>query len=471
MLAEFLIYWGYLTVLYVFFVNSTYIALSAVSFFSVRNYLRRIRTVDDKLLFQFAAMLKPISILAPAYNEELSVIDNVRSLLSLNYPEYEVILINDGSTDNTLAKLTDAYNLVKTDYTPAESLPANPVRAVYRSSRHENLIVLDKENGGKADALNAGINYSRYPLFTAIDTDSLLERNVLLKMVRPFLENPETIAVGGIIRAINGCEVYDGEVVRVGLPSRMLPLFQIVEYLRAFLFGRVGWAAMRMLVVISGAFGMFHRQSVVEAGGYAETVGEDMELIVRLHRRMREKKQPYHIEFSPEPVCWTEVPESLRMLGRQRNRWSRGQMDTLTIHRKMLFNPAYGRIGLFAMPYALIVEGLGGFIELFGLIGSVTFWALGMLDGSFALAFLIVSLLYGVIVSLSALVLEELSFRRYPRISQILVLAVIGLLENFGYHQITLWWRIKGIIDYYRGKTGWGTMARTGFAGRNSSSA
>ena len=458
--------WNYGSFFYFLIVNTSYLLLTVVSFFAVRNHLRRSSLVDEKLLFKYAAQLKPVSILAPAYNEELTVVDNIRSLLNLNYPLFEVILINDGSQDGTLATLIETYGLRRVEHAPAETLPTQPIRAIYKSPHHANLLVLDKENGGKADALNAGINFSRFPLFMAIDTDSLLERDVLLKMVRPFLERPETVAIGGIVRAINGCEVRDGQVVKVKLPRNPLAAFQVIEYLRAFLFGRVGWAAMGMLVVISGAFGLFRRSAVVSAGGYRETVGEDMELVVRLHRLMRDRGEPYHIGFAPEPVCWTEVPESLGVLGRQRNRWSRGQLDTLRMHWRMLFNPRYGRIGLIALPYALLVEGLGAVVEIAGLIVFFASWAMGFVTPSFAAGFLAVSILYGSVLSLSALVMEEMSFRRYPRLTSILALFGFGLAESFGYHQLSTWFRFMGVVDFLRGKKEWGKITRRGFATR-----
>ncbi|MDH4247702.1 MAG: glycosyltransferase family 2 protein [Deltaproteobacteria bacterium] len=456
--------WNETAFYYYFLVNTTYLALTVVSFFAVRRHLQRSSLVDDKLLFKYAAFMKPVSIISPAFNEELSVVENVRSLLNLNYPVYEVILVNDGSKDGTLARLLEAYHLERVEHTPSETLPIKPIRGIYKSRQYRNLLVLDKENGGKADALNAGINYSRHPLYMAIDTDSLLERDVMLKMVRPFLERPETVAVGGIVRAINSCLVRDGEVVHAQLPRNPLAAMQVMEYLRAFLFGRVGWAALEMLVVISGAFGMFRRDAVVSAGGYKKTVGEDMELVLRLHRVMRERGQPYHVAFSPEPVCWTEVPESLTVLGRQRNRWARGQMDSIRMNLRMLFNPAYGRIGLIAMPYALIVEGLGAFVEVFGMGIFLGSWAAGLLDGPFVLAFLSVSVLYGTALSLSSLVLEEISFHRYPDLRSVLMLFLYGLLENFGYHQLSVWWRMRGVVDFFRGKQGWGVIPRRGFS-------
>ena len=456
--------WNHWVFYYLFLVNTSYLLLTAVSYFAVRRHLKLSSLVDEKLLFKYSAFMKPVSIIAPAYNEEMTVVENIRSLLNLNYPDYEVILVNDGSRDNTMARLIEAYDLRLADHAPSENLPIQAIRGIYKSSYHPNLLVLDKENGGKADALNAGINYSRHPLFMAIDTDSLLERDVLLKMVQPFLERPETVAVGGIVRAINGCQVRDGEVVRARLPSNPLAALQVVEYLRAFLFGRVGWSALGMLVVISGAFGMFRRGVVVAAGGYRKTVGEDMELVVRLHRHMRDLKQPYHITFSPEPVCWTEVPESLGVLGRQRNRWSRGQMDAIRLNSGMIFNPRYGLIGMIAIPYALLVEGWGAFVEVFGTLFFFMSWAFGMVSTGFVAAFLSVSILYGIVLSLACLALEEVSFRRYLDMGSLFRMFGYCLLEGLGYHQLNLWWRIRGVVDFLRGKKGWGLITRTGFS-------
>jgi cellulose synthase/poly-beta-1,6-N-acetylglucosamine synthase-like glycosyltransferase len=456
--------WSYVSFAYLFGVNASYVVLSTLGFLMVRKHAQQSRMFDDQVMFRSAAMLKPITILAPAYNEELTAVDSIRSLLNISYPSFEVILVNDGSTDRTLAVLRKAYALEETLRVPAGNLATQPVRGVYRSARHPNLLVVDKENGGKFDALNAGINYSRNPLFLSIDADSLIERTVLLKMVRPFLERPETVAVGGIVRAINSCEVRDGRVVRVHLPRNPLVVYQVIEYLRSFLFGRSGWAWMNMLVVISGAFGLFHRQSVIDAGGYRKTVGEDMELVLRLHRHFLEVRRPYRVAFLAEPVCWTEVPDSLRSLGRQRNRWSRGLLETLWIHRAMFLNPRYGRIGLFAVPYFLLAEGLGVFVEILGIPVVLAAWYQGQLDHAFLAAFLVVSLLFGSLISFSAVVVEELVFRHYPRFTQVLVLALYSLVEGISFHQLAMWWRAKGVVDFLRGEQGWGRIARIGFA-------
>ena len=468
MLTEFLshslVLFNWFALVYFLVVNAIYLLLNIVAFFSIRGHYRAGMFSEDKTLFRNAAHLKPVTLVVPAYNEELTVVENVRSLIHLNYPIFEVILVNDGSSDGTLDVLQKALNLIQIDRAAPNDIPTKAVRGVYRSPDYENLLVIDKHNGGKADALNVGINFSRYPLFTAIDSDSLLEKDVLLKMVRPFLEAPETVAVGGVIRVVNGCDVQDGEVVRIGLPSHPLAIFQIVEYFRAFLFGRVGWEAVNMLLIISGAFGMFRKDAVIEVGGYGKTVGEDIELVVKLHRYFLERRKPYKVRFIPQPVCWTEVPESWQVLGRQRNRWNRGLLDTCSIHRRMLFNPKFGGIGLVAMPFQLFVEGLGWIFELFGYVMFAVAWYLGLLQPEFALAFMAVSILLGIIVSVSALVVEEFGLRRYPRASMVAVLIVFGLLENFGYRQINAAWRMLGTIDYLRGRQGWGVITRKGFA-------
>jgi cellulose synthase/poly-beta-1,6-N-acetylglucosamine synthase-like glycosyltransferase len=340
------------------------------------------------------------------------------------------------------------------------------VRGIYRSTlpEYRNLVVVDKENGGKADALNAGINVAQHPYVCSIDADSLLEDDALQKVMKPFLEDETVIAAGGIVRIANGCEVMNGRVVRVGLSSKLLPIFQVVEYFRAFLSGRMAWHGVNGLLIISGAFGMFRRADLIEAGGYNhETVGEDMELVVRLHRYNRERKKPYRIAFVPDPVCWTEVPETARILSRQRNRWQRGLLDTMLIHARMLFNPRYGIVGVAAMPYFFLVELLGPVIELAGYVVMVLMLALGILDLQMAVLFFVVALLYGVMFSVGSVLLEEISFQRYPNPKDIAVLLSFGVLENFGYRQLTVWWRIRGFLDYIRGRHVWEAMPRKGF--------
>ena len=306
----------------------------------------------------------------------------MKSLLMLEYPDYEVIVVNDGSKDGTLETLKSAFGLYPIPADIGGQIACQQILGVYRSPDNPSLVVVDKMNGGKADALNAGINVSRCPLFCAIDADSVLEGGALLRVVKPFLDQPEkTVAVGGIIRVANGCEIKAGRVVKIGLPGKWLPLVQTVEYLRAFLFGRSGWDALHSMLVISDAFGVFRKDITIAVGGYRhDTVGEDMELVVRIHRYMREEGKSYDVHFLPDPVCWTEVPDSRKILGRQRNRWQRGLIDTLRIHRKMMFNPRYGRIGLIAFPYFLFFEALTPVLEMAGFIIIPLSYAFGMVD-------------------------------------------------------------------------------------------
>ena len=326
-------------------------------------------------------------------------------------------------------------------------------------------MVVNKLNGGKADALNAGINVSSHALIYAIDADSLIEGGALLRVTKPFLEKPETtVAVGGNIRVANGCEIVAGRVVRVGLTDRALPLIQTVEYLRTFLFGRLGWSTLNCLLIISGAFGVFRKDIAIASGGYRNgTVGEDMELVVRMHRHLREQQQPYRMYFLPDSVCWTQVPESMLALGRQRNRWQRGIIESLLLHRKMLFNPKYGAIGLFAVPYFFLFEMLAPLIELLGLFVVSGSYAAGLLDIEFFVLFLAVAILLGTVLTTGTLVLEELTFRRYSKTLDLLRLIGAGFVENLGYRQLTMWWRLLGWWDYLKGNTAWGRMERKGF--------
>ncbi len=456
--------WHTFVLVYFFTANTLNTLLIYLAYHSMRKHLRRSWLVQDKELLRHAPLTSPISILVPAYNEERTVVENVHSLLSLNYPQFEVIVVNDGSKDRTLEELIGHFNLYPVRRANPNRIPTQDVRRVYLSRDIAHLVVVDKENGGKADALNAGLNVSRNPLVAVIDTDSILERDVLLMLARPFLEDPDVVAAGGVVRIVNGCTVRQGQVAEIGIPDSWLARMQVLEYLRAFLFGRAGWEALGMLLIISGAFGMFRKEAVVAAGGFlSDTVGEDMELVVRMHRRMIGAGRRYKVRFIAEPVCWTEVPESLKVLGAQRDRWQRGLLDTLVTHRAMLFNPRYGRIGLLALPFYLIFEGLGPVIEVIGLLSMALTAAFGQIDLRFGLAFLAAAILLGVVMSLSALALEELTFHRYPGVRLTLWLILLGVLENFGYRQLNSWWRLKGTVNFLRGSRAWGEMVRKGF--------
>jgi cellulose synthase/poly-beta-1,6-N-acetylglucosamine synthase-like glycosyltransferase len=449
---------------YFIFLNVVYLFTSIVAFRGLRQYARRSKSIDiEELLTSSGA--PPITLVAPAYNEEATCVEAVRSLLLLKYPNYEIILVNDGSKDRTMELLTEAFQLTPSNRVATADIATAPIRGVFQSQKLPNLWVVDKENGGKADALNVGINYCRTPLFCAMDADSLLEREALVRIIRPFLEDSHTIAVGGIIRIANGCEVSAGGVTRIGLPRNLLAKFQVLEYLRAFMSGRMGWDVLDLTLIISGAFGVFKRSIIVEVGGYrTDTVGEDMELVVRLHRHCRENKIPYRIRYVADPVAWTECPESVRILGRQRDRWQRGLYETMIRHRHIFGRPRYGRIGLAAFPYFFILEMLGPLIEFFGYLSFFLALGLGRASGSYILAFFMAAFVFGVVLSIAAVALEELSFRRYPRFSDLFKLFGLAIIENFGYRQLTSYWRIRGFFSGIFGKGGWGKMERKGFA-------
>ncbi len=405
----------------------------------------------------------PISIIVPAYNESAGIADSVRSLLALEYPALEVVVVNDGSTDSTLERLVEVFDLRRVERPTPPFLPHRPVRGVYVPRSRLSLLVLDKENGGKADSLNAGINFASHPLVCAIDADSILEQDALVKSATPFLDDPyRTVATGGMVRVANGCRVERGRVLEARLPRTLFPMFQVVEYLRAFFGARTGWSALNGLLIVSGAFGLFRKDAVIAAGGYrTDIVGEDIELVVRLHRTLREQRLPYRIVYVPDPVCWTEAPERARVLRRQRRRWHRGSLETLLIHKRMLFNPRYRAVGLLALPALLAFELLGPVIELSGYGVATAAWIAGALSATTFALFLAVSVLYGLFLTLGAIALEDATFGRHPGWDDLRRVLLFALGENLGYRQLLHVWRLEGFWQLVR-KGEWGAMERKG---------
>ncbi|QSF54449.1 glycosyltransferase family 2 protein [Brevundimonas fontaquae] len=414
---------------------------------------------------RYAEASPPIALLAPAYNEALTIVESVRSLLALQYPNFEIVVINDGSADETLAVLIDAFELAPIERAHDLKIGHQPIRGIWGTPSQPRLVVVDKQNGGKADALNAGINVARAPIVCSMDADSLLEPDALLRAVRPFVDDPvRTVAVGGTVRIANGCRIDHGRVVEIGLPTNPLALLQTVEYLRAFLMARLAWSRIGTLTIISGAFGLFRRSAVLEVGGYTHgTVGEDMELVVKLHRLMRSQKRPYRVAFIPEPVCWTEAPESLSVLGRQRARWHRGALETFQRHGDMMWRPGFGRVGVVGFGHILFVDVIGPVIEMIGYILIPVLWTLGLLSVEYLLAFLAVSFTFGVVISVGALALEESELRRFPKVRHLVILAIVAVVENFGYRQINNLWRLHGTWQFLRKTQSWGAMTRKGF--------
>lgn len=442
-----------------------YSLLTLLAYFEVRSQRKR-SFIDDYTYLRRSKLTPGISLLVPAHNEETTIVEAIKSHLRTNYPKYEVIIINDGSTDKTIEVLREEYKLKKIYRVIQTCIKTRKVKGYYISETEPNLVFIDKVNGGKADALNAGINAARYHYFMSIDADVILEKDAMLRVMKPLLENPEkNFAAGGIIRVANGCIVKKGEIKEIKLSRKPLPIFQVLEYIRAFTAGRAGFSKLKSLVIVSGAFGAFNTEQTRRIGGYEhKTVGEDMELLVRLHRRLRERKiKKYNIFFRAYPVCWTEVPETLRILGRQRNRWHRGLCDVISRHKRMIFNPRYGPIGLFSMPFFFLFEYLGPIIEMIGYIYLIYLTAFSIVDWPFFLAFLALAILWGMLLSVSAVLFEELNFKWYRKWYYIAVLIIFAIFENLGYRQLTVLWRIYGFYDFLRKKQAWGAMPRKGF--------
>ncbi len=443
-------------------INLVYFLLNVVALITILKH-RKKKNIDNfpdsAVGFEF-----PISVLVPAHNEETTVVETIRSLFQLTYPTFEILVINDGSQDKTLQVLIEEFSLSLFPESIPDYLSSQPIRGVYRSKKYPNLRVIDKENGGKADSLNAGVNLSRYPLFCCMDADSILQRNSLQLVSAPFIEDSRTIATGGIVRIINGCEVKQGYLIKSGLPSSWLVLLQIVEYLRAFLFGRLGWSPLNGMLVISGAFGVFKKEAVLLAGGYCvNTVGEDMELVVRLHRIFTSSRKPYRISYVPDPICWTEAPSNLKVLGMQRIRWQQGVAESLTKNFSLLFHPRGKAVSWLAFPYMILFEWLGPIIEVVGYLFVVFAYFIGFLSLQYMGVFFLVSIGMGLFLSTSTLVFEELSYQIYPRQKDLIILLGAAIFENLGYRQLNSFWRLRGILRWLFGKKGqWGEMTRSG---------
>ena len=443
-----------------------YIFIGIYSAGEISKYLHRNSFADFRVLAA-SEHLPGISILAPAYNEAANIVENVRSLLSIHYNTIELIIINDGSKDDSLQKLISAYDLYKTNIFINEQIPTKKVKGVYKSNNpvFNKLIVVDKENGGKADALNVGVNIASYGYFVCVDVDCVLEQDAMLKMIKPFLEETKVrvIASGGVIRIANDCKIENGRLIEINLPKKYLPRVQTVEYIRAFLLGRMAWSRLNGLLLISGAFGAFDKEIVIKCGGYnVKTVGEDMELIVRMRRYMEENKMPYKVTFIPDPLCWTEAPGNYKILGRQRNRWTRGTIETLRMHKIMFFNPKYGLLGMVSYPYWFFFEFLAPVIEFIGFGFFLFFAFLGFIQWSSFFILLACILLFGFLYSVFAILMEVLTYNQYKKRKDIFKLIITALLEPFLFHPFVVWSAIKGNIDYIRKKNSWGVMTRQG---------
>ena len=412
-----------------------------------------------------APLAPPVSIIVPAHNEEQSICVSVLNLLKLQYPELELIVVNDGSTDGTLSALIEQFRLRPIRAVYVSQIQSAPVRGIYRSDSAPRLVVLDKEPGGsKADAANAGLNAATRPYVCVVDADSVLEDDALLRIMVPILADPaRVVCAGGIVRVVNGSEIHNGRIGRIRLPRTSIEILQVIEYLRAFLVAREAWAAGNMLMIVSGAFGVFRTDLIRTVGGYrSQAIGEDFELVVRLHRHLLDTTQEYRISFLPDPVCWTEAPSDLKSLGRQRSRWQKGLLDGLWRHRHMLFRARYGRTGCLALPYLWVFELFAPVIETIGIISILAAASLGILNRDFFVQFLLFGYAFATAISIGSVLQEELTYRRYNDWRDVARLVLYCFLEHFPYRQIQIYWRLQGIWEYLNGDNTWKAIKRRG---------
>ena len=453
---------------------SFYILIGFLSIEETNIYMKKNALTNYRILAS-SSFVPSVSILAPAYNEGATIIENVKSLLSLYYSSLEVIIINDGSKDDSLQKLIDAYDLVKVDFHVEYIIATKEVRGVYKSTNpvYDRLVIVDKVNGGKGDALNVGINISSNDYIVCIDVDCILEQDAILKMVKPFLEERErkVIASGGVIRIANSCEIEDGRLVKVRLPKNYYARIQSLEYIRAFLLGRMAWTKLNGLLLISGAFGAFDKNIAIKSGGYdVSTVGEDMELVVRMRRYMEERNLPYEIKYIPDPLCWTEAPANLKILSRQRNRWTRGTIETLKYHMIMFFNPKYGVLGLLSYPYWFFFEMLAPLIEMFGFVVFLILAFMGRISWDIFFALLCFIITFGYMYSAFSAYMEVKTYNMYRRRTDMMKLLLTALTEPFYFHPMGVIAAVRGYIDIIRKKKSWGEMTRQGFSSQKKES-
>jgi cellulose synthase/poly-beta-1,6-N-acetylglucosamine synthase-like glycosyltransferase len=454
------LFWYYLAT------NLAYLAMLIIALKTSAMHQRRLES-HRLTWFKDTPMTPPITIIAPAHNEERSIRVAIRNLLALDYPELEIIVVNDGSQDRTLQELCEEFRLRLVRAVYVAEVKSAPIRGLYRSDVDSRLLIVDKKAGGsKADAVNAGLNAATSPYVCIVDSDSVLERDALLRIMVPILEDPKrVVAVGGIVRVLNGSEIEDGQLRRVRLPRKSIEAIQVIEYLRAFLIGREAWAQGNMLTIISGAFGVFRTDLVRAVGGYrASSIGEDMDVVARMHRHLREKKAEYQIRFVPDPMCWTEVPSDLRSLGRQRARWQKGLLDVLWPNRDMLFRPRYGRIGCFALPYLWLFELFAPIMEVVGITTIILAAFLGVLSREFFLQFLIFGYAFATVISIGSVLQEEVTYKRYNDWKDVVRLVSYCFFEHFPYRQLNMIWRLQGLWQYLRGDHEWKPLKRKGLA-------
>ena len=445
-----------------------YIALTFLCYDAIKNY------ANSKYFLHIGVLKKSnhavgVSIIAPAFNESSTIVDNVKSLMLLEYPKYEVVIVNDGSTDSSLQKLIDEFELIKVDFFYQDKLKSHPVRGHYKSKNpvYSKLLVVDKINGkSKADAMNVGINSCKYDIFMCTDVDCILRKDSISLLVKPFIESKKrVIATGAAIRISNSCEFKDGMLFKSVYPKQYFPMFQELEYIRAFVFGRMAWSRINGLLLVSGGLGMFDKTLAIEAGGYwHKSLGEDMDLIIRMRKIMHEKNESFLIKYIPESLCWTEGPSTKNVFIRQRVRWARGLIQTLFLHRKIFLNKNYGLTGLVSFPYFVFGEFLVPILEAIGII--IIFFDI-LIFGIYYNYFLIITLfvyLFYVFIGLTSILIDQVLYKHYSTLKEIIKLILLVFIEPIIYHPITIYTSLKGYWQFVANKElAWGVMTRQGF--------
>ncbi len=463
-LLRFLDYCNTVILTYFILTNLGYTFLMALSLYTVTQHSKYAQNRGYADIAD-SPVTPPVALIVPAHNEELAIVDTVMALLDLNYPEKEIIVVDDGSTDHTVNLLVDKFQLVRMDLIYREQVPAMKPFAFYFNPRLPELLVISKENGGKPDALNVGINMARSPYFCTVDADSIIERDALLRLMAPVLHSHvNTVVSGGVVRIANGCTLQQGKIVEIGLPKSWLEMCQVVEYIRAFMFGRPAWNFLGATFIVSGAFCMLHRETVIVAGGFSsDTVTEDIDIIATLHRHLREKGWKYQMVFTSDPICWTEAPHTLSMFARQRRRWQLGLMQTVMKNDDLIFNRKFGPLGFFSMPFHAYIEAMGCLIEAIGfwfimplgfIIGAIPAWLFFL--------FLFLAVGYGTLLSMGSVLLEEATLRRYPRLKDVLKLMAFAVIENLGYRQVLSLFRAQGVMRYFAGMRRWEKVEHRG---------
>lgn len=476
-----------------------YALLAMLSLRGILQYQRKNRNVDYTKMLQ-SPLTPGISIIAPAFNEGVTIISNVRSLLTLNYPKFEVVIVNDGSTDDTLQKLIDEFELIQVEFAYNERIKSQPVKRVFKStnSAYDKLIVIDKVNGkSKADASNAGINAAAYDYFLCTDVDCIIEKDTLLRMIKPFMDeehakikeigepcpecgyvhivedNIRVIATGATLRLVNSCDVDEGVLVRVRPPRQLIPRFQEMEYIRAYVLGKMGWSMINCVPNVSGGLGLFDKEIAIKAGGYdSKSFAEDMDIITRMCSYMLDNKLKYAIRYIPTSQCWTEGPPNMKVFSRQRTRWGRGLAEIMTIHRKVIFNPRYKQLGLVVLPYNLFFEFLAPIIEFTGILYYIYLIITAQINWDYAIVLLIFVYLYSVMITTMALWWDQITYRYYKTWREVVGLGMMAFIEPLIYHPLIVWFALKGYYNFITGrKHTWGNMQRQGFGKKKTATA